>query len=420
MNSIMGIQITDDGMLQVQYFPCCDWVDVGNISQIAQTATATGNKTSFKDAVTAGFKNLVGNLPEIPNAESSFNNPSTLKCVKATAIITVVQAMFNDILNQLQSMGGTEALIASLWATALDELGLKALATPFSIVAAANKYGVSGLADLIEDILGNSAFWESSICSLSYQMEAYNAITGKDMASFYSLMTQNTVIAAEEILDILDFIVPGEFQQSVTMQLSGTTCGCTALLPYAYTPPAAPGFHIDRLSFFGAGAVINAYPDLSGQVLEYPSTFTPPVGETAAAQGFKTTYVGVSAGAHITKACVIYASPGLETFLLSQIKAGFTHSGGAISQWSANAYGYRPDTGLWVNLAFLTESSPVADAQKSWLFSGVNINRVAICTKVLGVPTTGAPAYVTFNNLLFTGNIAGVGFVDLPAGQSPS
>lgn len=234
MGSVMAIRI-ENGVLQVQYFPCCDWVDVGSIADIVTQTTNTPK--TFSEALAQGFSNLPATLPTLPHNDPAHNTPSSLACAKATAAVTQMKALIVDFRDSLETIPGG-GLVLSAWVVILNALGLGALAYPFAIVRAVQKFGQGPLLDMYNDLLENDEFWDNAICSLTAQMDAYGSLTGQDVGAIYNYLVQNTILAVGAMNDILDMIVPTEYQRTVSQMIPETTCGCDLYKPYV--PPTAP------------------------------------------------------------------------------------------------------------------------------------------------------------------------------------
>lgn len=258
VNIAAGLKV-EDGVLYAKD-DCCTWQAIGNISALAG-ATSTAPQTFGAAATIAnGVANLVKQLPmltPIPHPTTEFNNDWTRKCLKATALKYILQTLFVDMRDSAAEIPATgwAVFMASISAV-LSVTPLKALTPVANAASWVTKWGADFLVGEIDDLLADGEMWDNFVCDFANDMTGAETFTGQDISNFYAKAVTYTALFAEWGLDLIDNLVPTEFQARVNENISAVTCECSDYLPNGYTPALPSGsfqFTPDRL-FKGASA----------------------------------------------------------------------------------------------------------------------------------------------------------------------
>jgi len=421
MSSIMDIRI-NGSKLEVQYFPCCDWVPVGDIASIASATQSAPTTFGTVAAIANGIANLANTLPTltpVPNSTEAFNNEWTRKCLKATALKYVLQTLYADIGDSAADIPSTGwAVFMASVSAALSVTPLKGLVPVANAASWVTKWGADFLVGEIDDLLANSAAWDNFVCNFADVMTGVETFTGQDISNFYAKAVTYTALFAEWAFDLLDNIVPTEFQARVNENISAVSCECSGYLPAGYTPPLGVGtLRISRIYFCNQPDGASSYaPTFTAGVKDV--AHNAPSG-TAVGQFPKTAYHDTASSYYQNKFAVMLEVEGGLDFSLGAVRADLVYDSGEPAQidWSFSAY--REDTDVWANFgAIAQDTAPINTALLKTGTSIPTVSRICISTLMPNPVSDGVPKLATFNNLRFDGTFMGIGFTDLKVGDS--
>jgi len=409
MGSVMDIRISG-GKLQVQYFPCCDWVDVGNIG--ALVGSLQGTPQSMLDAVTSGLINDMPPKPISTPVQEGFDNPATLQCVKATAMKYVFQTYLADLRDWLDEQVNNLTIVLGLLAVFLLATPFKGLVSQGTLGNILKQFGKQAVIDAINDFLADETFWNDFVCNVAGDFEDFQDVTGKDISTFYAYMTTQAVAFGEEILALLDALSSVDFQNNVSYSMAHVGCDCDQYLPYGYTPPATT----DAINFVKMVNALNPTTTSnnapSGQPYEQIETTLPCV-EQIPPTSWATKYMGLNTN-HYAALAILFrcqADVTIQSIKIPFAASNFT-SGNMKVQLSAYqvATGWSPDT---------QSDNAIAGLASPLVYAPAGANSVAqdyVLTIQLR-SSTMPQLKVTISDLLFTGIYGGVGFVDKAVGE---
>lgn len=422
MGSVMDIRIYQ-GKLQVQYFPCCDWVDVGSIAGIAQQVAAGAASTSIVDAIEQGIEGFAP-VTVSPPVQPGFNNATTRQCAKATAMKYVLQTYLVDMRDYLDSAIGDLTLIiagvlAAIWLTPFGKL------IPQGILSQlVSQFGKDNLINYINDFLADEALWNDFVCTVANDLSTADEVTGQDITTFYQWMLTNAIIAHEQIAELVSKLTFTEFQGNVAYATSYVGCDCDEYLPAGYLPPQTTEVTI-AFKEFGYGVALSN--NGLGNIQGYPYSQIYQQGRTGEIvtgrpQGvFVGTDTGGGGGTHYNSRMtfVIEASSQIH---IDEIKLQLAYPDGDISNAGSNAEIYYmmlrfdPTGQVWDG-AQGTNWNPVGvaiDPAPVEIQSIQDRGTSTIWAIHIGARNTGSYRRVRLANMLITGTIigSGNGFVD--------
>lgn len=258
MGSIMDIRISN-GLLQVQYFPCCDWVTIGNIASIA----AAGNPTPPTVGGESGSPDWEGfGVPISPPTQAGLHNSRTMQCVKATAIKYELRTFMQNLVNYIDETNDTiEVVIAGL-TIFLAQIGLPELIPLGMLADILSDFGVDTIIEEFQEFLDDTELWEDFVCQLAEDLSGADEVTGKDISAFYLYMTSETIDLAESVLMLVSRLSLVDFQAKVAYSVAHVGCECSSFLPYGFEPSLGSGefrFTLDRLfkAYNASGNAVN-------------------------------------------------------------------------------------------------------------------------------------------------------------------
>jgi hypothetical protein len=419
MGSIMDIRISG-GLLQVQYFPCCDWITIGDIAGIAENAAATPPST-LQAAFDSGALSGILTQPALTPVQAGFDNPNTLRCVKATAIKYALQTFLVDIRDYVDESVNDLAIIIGGLAAAIA-LFVPPLRTLISVNLLGNiikKFGKEAFVDGVNEFLADTEFWEEFVCSTTEDFESTESVTGLDLSNFYSYMTQTVLGVSEVVLELVSKMSPTDFQRSINYYIGSVGCECSDYLPAGYVPPSAAGaISFVELAYSMTNTSTAPFGGLNG-LPDEGLPRSPDQGVIVSGTSWRTTYTGQDFDSgepnKYTQLCILLTMPEettIDQFTFDMDVVGAVTGAGIVH--------------LVVQMAVLT----MADVWQVNTNSGYTLedatglvyDQTSITgTKMVIVFKTrneNINLYSVISNLLFTGNRDGAGFLNVPIGQA--
>lgn len=422
MGTIMGIR-WQAGKLQVQYFPCCDWVNVDGLSGVVQES---GGSNPLTEALSGLINDPNKMLPKVgvPVLPPLGHNTSdAIRCSKATAM----QDGWFDVMNDIRDLlllvnlsNITSAEILLLMAGSLLSGGWAVAAILATAIAAyVNQTNIEDLQDEIQADYNDTAMREAIICTLTTSLSEGTEITAADLTVFESVWAteSNPSSALRQIMIAL----PGGFLRDRMQELvSSTPCACDQYKPYGYINPGVSGGVINfaQMAHYSVTGSGNTYVIPGGADLAHLQNL-PKIGtwQGGASGTFASAYAGQegSPARSFGAAGVLYRCQ--ETITLNNLRV--------VPVWGNTNYNIRTrlhyfslSTNTWsagtlatvgnnaLNPAYV-EWNSIAYANVDYIYLQIG---AFISNSVTPVPTWSA-------HVLFSGEVNAIPFIDLKAGE---
>ena len=429
MGSIMGIR-WNSGKLQVQYFPCCDWVNVEGMTGIVQdTGSTPTTDISFLDWVSNQFPPLPS-TPGVPHTNPDYTTVDSKRCAKATAF---VNEMYDDLdvvrdILLLYDIGTPAVLgIAAALATGLGTAGVAwgiYLAVAAIVYQSVSEYGIDGAIESLDQFHDDDAMKSSIICQLVDQMVSSDKIEDDDVKVAVLAMNDALLLGEEPGPSIAAAMIKALPAYYWKLKAQGaypdTECGCEQYLPNGYTPPVTNGALADTGTVVYAGVTHSSMVNYSNQ--PYDQINLTPQGTKVGAGHFRTKYSGSDNAfgqlSYYSAVGILIKlnTPATINNLKFDLVVNGVPSGASFQTFKARAKVYVPATG-WVSAGGSEDGNLNPSTQN-------NITRsftAGEATHVLLTFMTGnANANLTADvkNIRLTGTVNGQGFLDLPLGQA--
>lgn len=401
---------------------CCDWVEVPTEAGSNPYVGSTSAADLGLDAWVGAGKPPVAPL-EIPHDNPFYTTHESLKCAKATAIV-------NEFWNVIS---GFRQLAEELPEGALSLSGFVGFFVafpPLSVLAA----GVaSGLATFGVWSKAATADWITRLSHVEGLLEEKNALIC-DLVPRMATPVQIGLLIANQLtpddisiaLDRFDamiddhpsvrellgvFSVKG-WQEVVVPKIANTDCACEEFLPYGYAPPVVAGA-INFERFMGIGGTLPAPTYPSGQPFDQFDNL-PKLGSPVGATGFKTQFRGLNSTTYHQAFAILLHSEEEITLQSVKMTVDAVNSPGT-GQLKFNVRVY--DANGWQAAG---GGQQIVNNTNDQTLEIVNLNNVGnyIYISLEGLVVSASTHYEQVADILFTGQVGGVGFLERGIGQA--
>lgn len=408
---------------------CCDWYKVGTGSGSAVPALtgaaiagALGGSVSIQDWEDQGEPNLA-ELLGLTHENAAYVTADSVRCAKATALVNrwieAMEFIKSALIYLSGAGGGSGSLLVGYLITLVSWPAMVLITIAASITAAYAGYGVGTLVDQIDDWLNDDTFIGNLICKTTEFISNGTTIDEtKDVKQlFYAwVLTANIDLSSTgtvkfDLYTIAKLFPIAYFREDIQALVSTTDCGCEAYLPYGYTPPVVSGA-INFVAMKAIQGALNSPTPPSGDPYAQIDTGTP-LGSKTGATSLKTQYQGVISTTYYAGFAALFRAT--EEITLNEVAFIADVSG-------------TPGTGQ-------TKVAVRVYTATGWAASGggsITVNNTNDAThRITGLGQVGTDIYVYFqvsagsspnlsaiiSNILFTGQVGGVGFLDRGIGQ---
>jgi hypothetical protein len=409
MGSIMDVRIFQ-GKLQVQRFPCCDWVDVGSIAGIAQQSSIV--PTTITEAIAAGIANFPS-VPSSPPLQTGFDNPTTRACVKATAIKYTFLVFLTDLRDYLDEAVNDLALAIAGIVGGLALAGWGKLVPSNLMGQVLNLFGKDDLLQELNEFLADDEFWNDFVCLTANDLSTANEVTGLDIAAGYERMVAGVLGTSEAVLELLTKLSITEFQGKVSFAMAHVGCECDDYLPVNYTPPPIAGavFQFDELMHWFKSVAATTPPNaLDGGLPFEKNPLDPDSGAVVSSGVYRTTFKAITGGYTYTTLVALFKFNQPTDIQQVKVDVDFV---GVLNEASVSYYGFEPAAG-WNDFA-----GGIALASGELVLTGTfaAAEYMAMVVRTF-VESTSSTAYAELSNVRVTGEVGGVAFQDIGEGQT--
>lgn len=413
MSTIMGIR-WHLGKLQVQYFPCCDWVDVeGNVQVAGESGISN---------VAKSIAEILGNtelewprLPNEPIAPAGHSTEDSVRCAKASAMAETFFTTMSDFGGLIDAVGVSNVTVGAVLGAAagifLTGGWALAAAIAVAIVTYLNEDNLNDTEVEMESQTGDAAARTELICNITPKMNG-GTVVGTD--DFRAMMEAwEDIYSPSGTLKSLMKAIPGGWMRDRMHEKVGELpCGCEQYLPYGYDPDAPPEGAFNYQFQYFTGAVGGAPSEWSDKTLNQPLD-AGQLGTGDSISGYVTENQSSGGG--------WWYAMGLPQFRMS--------SPIALSQVTFELFpvSSTPDF-LQAQVAYFSTDDNRWHHAGNWVFppntggtvtlsvSGTNVTHLIVLTETQN--DGGNYVHGKMTNLRIDGTFSGQGFVDLHVGEN--
>lgn len=401
---------------------CCDWQPVQILSGLAATGLQKPQTGwTIEGWVDAGKPPVEPIVPvQLPPPDGHISRDAII-CAKVSGIFAALHELLVDLREALQNLvpAGTvtlDALVLALTAAGLTAGTAVLLVVAFGIFEVIASVSASTLIDEIDVFLDD---WETYlpgwVChavDLGVHDEG-TTVTMNDiqmvLLTFYGSTEAPAVTNHwQQIINKVPTILWADEAQELATK---TPCACEDYLPSSYTPPPVSNV-ISFVKLLGLGGAANTFAMPTGEPQDQIDLYNP-LGSKTGTTAFRSQYRGtVSPNYYSSLGMLFHCEEELTinevaaNVDVNNINAGDIKLGASVytaTGWGAAGGGVVIQNPSQDGLLRVTGLSQVG-------------NYIAVFLQLRNNPNSDA--YLTIPNVLFTGQIGGVGFLDKGIGES--
>lgn len=419
--AITKIEIRSDGLWYRD--GCCDWYKVGTIPGVTASIPLSFAGKNAKELGLTEWEELgepeIPNVPAVEHENPNYNTEDSIRCAKATAMAELLRETLDKIDDALVILIGASVSSPAEVAAALTAAGLSGgwsvvAAIAFAIAAAIVSTDLAAMDDEIDGWTSDDQLWKDYICTLTgalYPGETIETIDVQQMIKYFQVAI-GFPDGTHWIRDILRTFPMFWWKELAQQDVATTDCACDQYLPHGYTPPAAAGA-INFSRFMGIGGTLPAPTYPTGEPFDQFDNL-PQLGSRIGATGFKTQFRGLNSTTYHQAFAILLYSEEVITLQAVKMTVDAVNSPGT-GQLKMNvkvydAQGWQASGGG--NLVVNNTNDQTLE------ITGLNNVGNYIYIALEGLVVSASTHYEQVPDILFTGQVGGLGFLERGIGQA--